>query len=196
MNMASIQAVPHIAEPVPDEALIERVGTGDEYAFNLLYERYFPRVHGFVRRRLRNPSDVEETVQEVFINVFNSMATFRGEAPFGAWVLGLTRRTIARRFKKKQHPTVPLVDDDSDGTDALSGGLQREASPLEHYEVQERLALIEQQAARSLSPEQRDLFERHHLQHESIQDIAAALHKSEDSVKSNLYRARKILFAS
>jgi RNA polymerase sigma-70 factor (ECF subfamily) len=194
--MASIQAVVHVAEPVPDEALIERVEAGDEHAFNLLYERYFPRVHGFVRRRLRNPSDVEETVQEVFINVFNSMATFRGEAPFGAWVLGLTRRTIARRFKKKQHPTVPLIDEESEGIDALSGGLQREASPLEHYEVRERLLQIELHAAQSLTPEQRDLFERHHLQHESIQDIALALQKSEDSVKSNLYRARKILFAS
>jgi RNA polymerase sigma-70 factor (ECF subfamily) len=194
--MASIQAVVHVAEPVPDEALIERVEAGDEHAFNLLYERYFPRVHGFVRRRLHNPSDVEETVQEVFINVFNSMATFRGEAPFGAWVLGLTRRTIARRFKKKQHPTVPLIDEESEGIDALSGGLQREASPLEHYEVRERLLQIELHAAQSLTPEQRDLFERHHLQHESIQDIALALQKSEDSVKSNLYRARKILFAS
>jgi RNA polymerase sigma-70 factor (ECF subfamily) len=194
--MASIQAVLHVAEHLPDEALIERAGSGDEHAFNLLYERYFPRVHGFVRRRLHNPSDVEETVQEVFINVFNSMATFRGEAPFGAWVLGLTRRTIARRFKKKQHPTVPLVDEEPEGADPLSGGQQREASPLEHYEVQERLLQIEHHAARSLTPEQRDLFERHHLQHESIQDIAAELHKSEDAVKSNLYRARKILFAS
>jgi len=193
--MASNQALQQLDEPVPDEALIDRVAAGDEYAFNLLYERYFPRVHGFVRRRLGNPSDVEETVQEVFINIFSSMATFRGEAPFGAWVLGLTRRTIARRFKKKQHPTVPLIEDESETGEPLSASLQREATPLEHYEVQERLSQIEHHAARSLTPEQRDLFERHHLQHQSIQDIASALQKSEDAVKSNLYRARKILFA-
>lgn len=193
--MASIRAVFREEEPVPDEALIARVGDGEERAFDLLYERYLPRVHGFVRRRLRNPSDVEETVQEVFINIFSSMASFRGDAPFGAWVLGLTRRTIARRFKKKQHPMIPLVEDDPESVDPLVSGLQREASPLEHYEVQERLAQIEQHAAHCLTAEQRELFERHHLMHQSIQDIATALDKSEDAVKSNLYRARKLLFA-
>jgi DNA-directed RNA polymerase specialized sigma24 family protein len=37
--------------------------------------------------------------------------------------------------------------------------------------------------------------QRHHLQHQSIQDIARDLCKSEDAVKSNLYRARKLLLA-
>jgi DNA-directed RNA polymerase specialized sigma24 family protein len=46
-----------------------------------------------------------------------------------------------------------------------------------------------------LSPEQRQLVELHHLQHHSIEDIARDLHKTEDAVKSNLYRARKLLLA-
>ena len=183
-------------EPIPDEDLVERVGNGDQDAFNLLYERYFPRVYRFVSRRLRNRADTEETVQEVFINIFNSMASFRGEAPFAAWVLGLARRTVARRFKKKQHPTVPLLDEEPETMDLPGAGLQREASPLENYELRERLSDIEGRAARELSVEQRELFERHHLRHQSIQDIAAEMHKSEDAVKSSLYRAIKLIFHS
>jgi RNA polymerase sigma-70 factor (ECF subfamily) len=85
-----------------DEPLIQRVCEGDETAFEALYERYLPRVYQFVSRRVHNRADTEEIVQEVFVNIFSSIRTFRGDAPFAAWVLGLTRRTIANRFKKNR----------------------------------------------------------------------------------------------
>lgn len=179
---------------VPDEVLIQRVEDGDQGAFQILYERYFPRVYRFVRRRLDNPADTEETVQEAFFNVFSSISSFRGEAPFEAWVLGLTRRTIARRFKKKRHATVPLDPGDNDRVDPLGQLMQREPTPLESYEYRERLLTL-QARARTLTAEQRDLFARHHLQNQPLREIAQALQKSEDSIKSNLYRARKVLFA-
>jgi RNA polymerase sigma-70 factor (ECF subfamily) len=180
-----------------DERLIARVVEGDEAAFQTLYDRYFPRVFAFVRKRLNNRADAEETVQEVFINVFSSLASFRGEASFAAWVLGVSRRTVANRFKKKRHPTVPLeTDDESEPRSALVGaGGQRGPDPLEFYEYNERIRQLEDAALHKLSPEQRQLFELHHLRHQSIQEIALELNKSENSVKSNLYRARKALLS-
>ena len=56
-----------------DDVLIERIQAGDEAAFDIVYERYFPRVFTFVRRRLSNRADVEETVQDVFLAVFSSL---------------------------------------------------------------------------------------------------------------------------
>jgi len=174
-----------------DRALVARLVAGDESAFQGLYDRYFPRVYDFVQRRLRNRADTEETVQEVFINLLSSVESYRGDAPFGAWVFGVTRRTVAGRFKRKQHPTVPLGDDDT--TDAP--GLSRHPDPHEAYEVQERLERLAEAALHDLTKDQRDLFRLHHLQHHSIEHIARMLNKSEDSVKSNLYRARKRLLA-
>jgi RNA polymerase sigma-70 factor (ECF subfamily) len=178
--------------PVADEVLVERVRSGDQSAFGEIYERYFARVFHFVARRLRNRADTEETVQEVFVNVFASIDSFRGDAPFGAWVFGLTRRTVAGRFKKRMPSLVPLADED--GESALQG-VTREADPLEAYEYTERLARLEEAVESDLSDEQRQLFELHHLEHRSIQEIAELLCKSEDAVKSHLYRARKVLLA-
>jgi RNA polymerase sigma-70 factor (ECF subfamily) len=178
----------------PDRDLVRRVNEGDEAAFRALYDRYFPRVYDFVQRRLRNRADTEETVQEVFINLFNSIGSYRGDAPFGAWVFGVTRRTVASRFKRKQHPMVPLGNDDT--TESESPTLHRHPSPHEAYEVQERLERMAEIALHELSKDQRELFRLHHLQHHSIQSIARMLRKSEDSVKSNLYRARKRLLSS
>lgn len=178
--------------PVADEVLVERIRTGDQIAFGEIYERYFARVFHFVARRLRNRADTEETVQEVFVNVFASIDSFRGEAPFGAWVFGLTRRTVAGRFKKRMPNLVPLGDDE---VESAFHGVAREPDPLEAYEYTERLARIEDAVTCELSDEQRQLFELHHLEHRSIQEIASLLSKSEDAVKSHLYRARKVLLA-
>jgi RNA polymerase sigma-70 factor (ECF subfamily) len=178
--------------PVADEVLVERIRSGDQAAFGEIYERYFARIYHFVARRLRNRADTEETVQEVFVNVFASIDSFRGEAPFGAWVFGLTRRTVAGRFKKRVPNLVPLGDDEVEGG---FHGVAREPNPHEAYEYSERLARIEDAVSSELSEEQRQLFQLHHLEHRSIQEIASLLSKSEDAVKSHLYRARKVLLA-
>lgn len=172
--------------------LLERVRAGDEAAFRDLYETYFPRVYQFVDRRVRNRADTEEVVQEIFINVFSSLHSYRGEAPFAAWVFGLARRTLANRFKRLRHPTVSLPDDEAGELRTLPH-LGRSPDPHELYEFQERLERIQQAALHDLSEEQWELFRLHHLQHHSIRDIARRLRKTQDSVKSHLYRARKLL---
>jgi RNA polymerase sigma-70 factor (ECF subfamily) len=182
--------------PVPDFELIDQVLQGNERSFGTLYERYFPRVFGFVHRRIRNRADTEEVVQEVFINVFSSLASFRREAPFGAWVLGVARRTVANRFKKKRHPTVPLEEGEGVHEHELTGhAIRREATPHEHFECGERIADMMHTALHHLTDEQRTLFEWHHLEDQSIREIANRLSKSEDAVKSHLYRARRLLLA-
>lgn len=178
--------------PAPDELLVDRVRAGEQGAFDELYRRYFPRVFHFVARRLRNRSDAEETVQEVFFNIFASIDSFRGEAPFGAWVFGLARRTVSSRFKKRMPLLVPLGEDDSDSTPYAA---TQDPDPHQLYECGERLARLEGAVANDLSEEQRQLFELHHLEHRSIQEIAGLLSKSEDAVKSHLYRARRVLLA-
>jgi RNA polymerase sigma-70 factor (ECF subfamily) len=179
---------------VSDEQLILRIRSGERDAFDLLYERYVRRVYRFVESRLNNRADVEETTQEVFVNVFSSLATFRAEAPFAAWVLGVARHTIAGRFKKKQHPMVPLETDEHGELDVRTDGVQ-ETTPLDFYELRERIGQIANAAESDLSPEQQLLFRLHHLEHRPISEVAAILDKSEDAVKSNLYRVRKLLLA-
>ena len=178
---------------ISDAELIERINSGDKASFAIVYERYFRRVHGFVAARLSNRADTEETVQEAFINIFSSLESFRFEAPFAAWVLGVARRTVANRFKKKRHRTVPFEPEDE--PDILAGSIQREPTPLEHYECRERIKRLQAAAAHELSAVQLQLFVMHHLRHQSIQEIARMTNKSEDAVKSNLYRTRKRLLA-
>jgi len=199
---APARARPHPARPHPakgargdsesDEALVNRLRAGDRSAFDALYDRYYRRIYAFVDRRLSSRADTEETVQEVFTNVFVSVERYRGDAPFAAWIFGVTRRTIASRFKKRRHPTVPLHDDDGETVHPVATA---EPSPMEAYEYQERVARLEELARTRLSPEQEKLFQLHHIEDRSIAEIASLLRKTENAVKSNLYRTRKLLLA-
>jgi RNA polymerase sigma-70 factor (ECF subfamily) len=177
-----------------DAGLVGRVTAGDREAFEALYARYLPRVYGYVRRRVYNQADIEEAVQDVFVAVFSSLESFRGDAPFAAWVLGVAKRTVANRFKRRSHPTVPLeLENESEWIDLPLSSCPHMATPLEQYECRERIQHIERTAARELTAEQWRMFELHHLEHQSIQSIASTTNKSKDAVKSNLYRVRRVL---
>lgn len=188
-----------VTSSVPtDDELVDRLRKGDGQAFEALYQRYFKRIYHFVEKRLNVRADAEETTQEVFINVFSSIDSYRGEAPLAAWIFGITRRVIAARFKRKQHPMVPLADDDLEAGAQyaqLSPSAELLPDPLQLYELQERMGRMASTLETRLTKEQQLLFRLHHLDERPISEIAAALDKSEDAVKSNLYRTRKLLLA-
>lgn len=192
-NSSASQSSPSRAS-TSDEALVDQIRGGDRSAFDELYQRYFKRVYAFLDKRLRNRWDTEETTQEVFISVFASLDGYRGDAPFAAWIFGVTRRTLAARFRRKRHPVVQLMDEDEErSVSSLTAAGQPEATPLENYEYNERASQIVRTLETEISDEQRSVFELHHLESIPIAEIARSLSKSEDSVKSNLYRTRKLL---
>jgi len=179
-----------------DELLVERMRDGEEAAFEALYERYFRRISLFVSRRVDNRADAEETVQEVFINVFASIQSYRGDAPFVAWVFGLTRRTIASRFKRRHHPVVSIDDEEIANSAPHPAAPSALPTPDEVLDCRERAIALDAALADQLSDDQREVFRLHHLEERSIAEIAAELGRSEDSVKSQLYRTRKLLLAT
>ena len=116
-------------------------------------------MYAFLDKRLRNRADTEETTQEVFINIFSSIDGYRGDAPLAAWIFGLTRRTLAARFRKKRHPTVPLFEESEDvAFSRLTAASAPDATPLQHYEMVERADLLDQVLEQEITADQRRLF--------------------------------------
>ncbi len=109
--------------------------------------------------------------------------------------MGVAERRGCRdgsREQRKRHPTVPLFEDEQEGElSHLTSG----PTPLEAYECSERLSRMDQVVSDKLTAEQWNLFRLHHMEDQSISQIADHVSKSEDAIKSNLYRTRKILLA-
>ena len=167
-----------------DAELVERILSGEQKAFDLLYDTYFPRVYGFALKRLRDAGEAEDVTQEVFLTVFNVLGSYRGSSSLLVWIFGITRNTVNRRFRKAGRP-VELLD----------AATATDWAPATDHVVDARRALDRCQAVveNDLTPLQRRIFHLKHLRRQPIRGIAAALGKSEDAIKANLYRMRRAI---
>jgi RNA polymerase sigma-70 factor (ECF subfamily) len=83
-----------------DLAALERITRGDPGGIAELYDRHSRLLYGLILRILRNPGDAEETLQEVFVLVWNRAATYNPTlgSP-AAWVVGIARNRAIDHFR-------------------------------------------------------------------------------------------------
>ena len=100
-----------------DEALVALVARADEDALAELYDRVSRIAYGLALRVLRDERHAEDAVQEAFLQVWRSAATFRAErAKASTWILTLVHRRavdLVRREERRQAD--PLTDDSALG---------------------------------------------------------------------------------
>ena len=84
-----------------DEELARRAVQGSFDAFNILYERYLPRVYNWVRCVVPE-TDVEDVTQETFLAMMKSLPGFRGTAKFSTWLRTLANRRVADYYRSRR----------------------------------------------------------------------------------------------
>ena len=153
---------------------------GDVRAFERLYRAHLPRVHGLVRR-MTGGRDADELTQDVFVRVWQKLATFRRESAFGTWLHRLAANVVIERFR----------------TDALRRGRH-----LDGEEIFERLpstptsgdlAMDLDAALVHLPDGAREIFVLHDVEGYKHQEIADLLGISAGTSKAQLHRARMML---
>jgi RNA polymerase sigma-70 factor (ECF subfamily) len=168
-----------------DGVLVGHILAGSQEHFEMLYESYFPRVYRFALKRLGNHAEAEDVAQEVFLTVFNALESFEGNSTLLVWIFGITRNITNRRFRKAR-PRIESIDDEN----AME--LPAPAVAVERVlDARRALERCEAVIDNELTPLQRRIFHLKHLRRQPIRAIAAALGKSEDAIKANLYRMRR-----
>jgi RNA polymerase sigma-70 factor (ECF subfamily) len=173
-----------------DEALVAAIRNAEERAFSLLYERYFQRVYAFSFRRLRNHADTEDAVQETFTSVFRSIDAYRGESSLVSWIYGIARNTVNNQLRRAsaQHQCTARARNELLRTRiAMSPGTPEDELSLQRSVDQVRDCLA------SLSDWQAEVFALRHLENLPIGEIARRVSRSDDSVRSSLYRVKSLL---
>ncbi|WP_017576964.1 RNA polymerase sigma factor [Nocardiopsis kunsanensis] len=141
-----------------EHGLLADVAAGDESALRALYERHSAPMLRLLRRLTSDAGAAEELLQESWLAVWRSAATFRGQSSVRGWLLGVTRRQAHNRLRRIEPVRVALhaeeVPEPADpGADVeadvlASAGQHRileaiGALPLRHREVA-ALALVEE----------------------------------------------------
>ncbi|HEX4512118.1 MAG TPA: sigma-70 family RNA polymerase sigma factor [Polyangiaceae bacterium] len=86
-------------DPELEEKLLERLRARDERAFNELVKTYERRVFGLVFRMLGSRAESEDLTQEVFVQVFKAIGTFRGESKLSTWIYRIAVNLCKNRAK-------------------------------------------------------------------------------------------------
>lgn len=101
--MSAVSAAARLT-PVPDDdaALVARAAAGDDRAFGALYRRHARYVAGVVFRLLGDESELDDVVQEAFVDAHAALGTLRDGASVRSFVATIAARKVARRIGKRQ----------------------------------------------------------------------------------------------
>ena len=174
-----------MSEPPPDRVLVERTRRGETQAYGELVRRYQRSVFNVCYRMMGERRDAEDMAQEAFVRAYQRLDTFDLGRPFGPWIRRVTANLCLNRLQRGSLPRVPL-DDEMDMPETSSIG-------LELRQVRRESAARVRAAVLALPPHYRVVVEMRHFQELSYAEMAAALDLPLNTVRSHLFRARKLL---
>lgn len=183
-----VQRRPHV-EPT-DQQLIEGIRNANEADFNKLYERYFQRVYSYVYLRVRNHADAEEVVQEVFTATFRSIDAYRGRSSLLSWIYGIAKNTVNNHIRRSKAHEQRIERAEPELT--RSSHSLDSCTPEEHLSLKRCEEAI-QERLESLADWHAEVFVLRHMENLPIGEIARRVSKSNDAVRSSLYRVKKML---
>jgi RNA polymerase sigma-70 factor (ECF subfamily) len=169
-----------------EENLLERCRSGqDDTAFAELVDRYKDLVYALVYRLSRDRSQAEDLAQEVFLKVHRGLPYFRGDARLSTWIYRIVFNVCSQDRARPRGAEVPL--DPGDGRRPIDpGAIDASFGDLE---LRDRL----ERAMAGLPDNYRFLIAAHYLRGVQYEALAAALDMPIGTVKTHLYRAKRLL---
>jgi len=158
----------------PVESLLRRLSSGDHVALGQVYDRYAGLVNGLALRILRNRTEAEDVVQEVFVQIWRQAERFdptRGSPE--AWICTITRTRaldrLRRRASRREEPS------------------EKAPSPTDPPKTEEALAV--RKALESLSDDQRRALELAYFEGLTQTEIATRLDEPLGTIKTRIRTA-------
>jgi RNA polymerase sigma-70 factor (ECF subfamily) len=168
-----------IDDPVKDEKMIR----GELLPFEELFKLHIGKVFAVCLRMTGSTAEAEDLSQEVFIQVFRKLGTFRGESAFSTWLHRLTVNHVLMYFRKSRRRREQLTEDGE-----LPERIIKGRNVLTSFPILDRLALDE--AIVKLAPGYRAVFVLHDVEGLQHLEIANILGCSVGTSKSQLHKAR------
>lgn len=167
-----------------DEWLVVRCQLGERPAFDELIARWGDPVWNYARRMTNTDDAADEIVQNVWLRVLRGIGRLRDGSKWRAWLFGIARRALMDRLRE-QYAAPDLGDIDVTGLPAPAGG---DGSDFTESE----LAAVEHELAR-LPVVEREVLTLFYLRELSLGEVADVLAVPVGTVKSRLFRARRLL---
>ena len=186
----AIATIPTPAE-LADETIVDRIRGGDTALYEILVRRHNQRLYRTIRAILRDDRDVEDVMQQAYIDAYMHLDQFRGSAKFATW---LTRIAVNRAIRNGQgeRRKLSVVARDADADLAIAHTAAPGIDP-EHSMYGHELKTVLESIVDDLPDPFRVVFVMREVEGLSTAETAAALDINEDTVKTRLHRAKRLL---
>ena len=184
--MANTDQVAAVGSDAATDALVARCQRGEREALSDFYRAYRNDVARNLYRVLGpHRDDVEDVVQEVFIEVFRSIARFRGDAKISTWLYRVCVNVALQRLRKRRRLAEVSSDEGPE--------IRDEQTPQRAAESAERMRAV-YRILDELSPKKRLVFVLHEIEGREPKEIAGIVGAPVLTVRTRLHYARKEFF--
>ncbi|MHB1620664.1 MAG: RNA polymerase sigma factor RpoE [Sulfuricella sp.] len=177
-----------------DQQLVERAQHGDKHAFELLVAKYQRKLGRLLSRFIRNPSEVEDVVQEAFIKAYRALPSFRGESAFYTWLyrIGINAAKNYLVSEGRRPPTTTGFD--SEEAEGFEDADQlRNINTPENELMSKQVAETVNKAMDSLPGELKTAITLREIEGLSYEEIANMMNCPIGTVRSRIFRARETI---
>ena len=178
-----------------EKRLVGMARDGNDKAFEQLVTIYEKTVFNMAMYIMKDREDALDVSQEVFIKLWRSLESFRGESSLKTYLMMLTRNAAYDLLrKKKRMQSAPLYYENEDGKETSMDIVDEsdEANPEQSYLKKEKIETV-RKAISTLDPSYRDVIIMRDISSMSYAEIARVTGLAEGTVKSRLSRARMAL---
>lgn len=173
-----------------DLELIEAVKLGDSKAFDVLVKRYQTRVFKIVARFVRDPHEILDVCQEVFIKAYRALGKFRGDSTFYTWLYRIAINT-SKNYLVLQGRRLPNIDlNIVDKDHFLLKSAPKEISTPEHILIRDEIEDAVYDTIDHLPQDLKKAIMLRELDGLSYEEIASVMECPVGTVRSRIFRAR------
>lgn len=179
---ASAERIENIGS-AKDYDLTQAAARGDMAAFEELYQRHHRRVYSICLRMLQNTYEAEDLTQDVFIQLYRKVGSFRGDSAFTTWLHRLTVNQVLMHFRKRNVKFEKTTEEGETPEQVVAGT----GNPFK-MPIVDKIAL--ENAIDQLPPGYKNVFVLHDVEGFEHEEVARILGCSVGTSKSQLHKAR------
>ena len=174
-----------------EKRLVSASKSGQSVAFDVLCERYSPRIMRALYRITKNREDAEDALQDSFLSAFVHISEFDGRSAFSTWLTRIAINSALMILRKKRTSHEVSLDGTADpDTKSASWEMPDHApNPEKRYAQSERENIL-RGAISALRPTIRKVIELQQLQEHSMKETAAIIGISVPAAKARLFHAK------
>lgn len=179
-----------IRMPLTDYSLVERCRDNDDAAFSEVVTRYKAKIYHYLYRMTGSAEDAEDLTQEVFVRMYTSIDSFRGQSSLNTWLFRIAGNLCIDRFRRaKNRPAAYSLDmpvGDAETAPEVPDTTYEPHRLLENVEMAEQI----QMALFKLPDKLRATLLLHDIEGLPYEEIAQVVGCPLGTVKSRLFNAR------